>query len=27
MNHINDVILGTHWGYPVMHMNPDDMAG
>jgi complex iron-sulfur molybdoenzyme family reductase subunit alpha len=26
MNHISDVILGTHRGYPVMYMNPDDMA-
>lgn len=26
MNHTSDVILGTHRGYPVMYMNPDDMA-
>ncbi|MFQ5666128.1 MAG: molybdopterin-dependent oxidoreductase [Candidatus Binatia bacterium] len=26
MNHTSRVILGTHRGYPVMYMNPDDMA-
>jgi DMSO reductase family type II enzyme molybdopterin subunit len=25
MNHTSRVILGTHRGYPVMYMNPDDM--
>jgi len=25
MNHVNPTILGTHRGYPVMYMNPDDM--
>jgi nitrate reductase alpha subunit len=26
MNHTNPVILGTHRGYPLMYMNPEDMA-
>lgn len=26
MNHTSRIILGTHRGYPVMYMNPDDMA-
>ena len=26
MNHTTGVILGTHRGYPVMYMNPSDMA-
>ena len=25
MNHTSRVMLGTHRGYPVMYMNPDDM--
>jgi anaerobic selenocysteine-containing dehydrogenase len=26
MNHTSRLMLGTHRGYPVMYMNPDDMA-
>jgi len=27
MNHTSRLMLGTHRGYPVMYMNPDDMDG